>query len=192
MRLRNGTPATGLLGLTRPLGLSNPLALTRLLGLVAAVAIMTLLSGCNSKNDAANKIAQDIQFRADGVLDFINPDSAIVIRILIEVAETPAAQAQGLMYRRTMPDRGGMLFVDPVESMRSFWMKNTPLALDIMFVDADGQIVNIVKRTTPFSEDQIESTAPAQFVVEVRAGFVDRYGITEENRISWERRTFDQ
>lgn len=174
MRLRNGSPATGLLGL------------------IGTITIMTLLGGCNSKYDATNQIAGDIEFRADGILDFIKPDSAIVIRILIEVAETPAAQAQGLMYRRTMPDRGGMLFVDPVESMRSFWMKNTPLALDIMFVDADGQIVNIVKRTTPFSEDQIESTAPAQFVVEVRAGFVDRYGITEEDRISWERRTFDQ
>lgn len=180
MRLRNGTSATGLLGLTR------------LLGLIGALAIMTLLGGCNSKDNAANQIARDIEFRADGVLDFINPDSAIVTRILIEVAETPAAQAQGLMYRRTMPDRGGMLFVDPVESMRSFWMKNTSLALDIMFVDANGQIVNIVKRTTPFSEDQIESAAPAQFVVEVRAGFVDRYGITDEDRISWERRTFDQ
>ncbi|MGA1494758.1 MAG: DUF192 domain-containing protein [Rhodothermales bacterium] len=92
---------------------------------------------------------------------------------------------------RYLPDRGGMLFVDAVASMRSFCMNNTPLSLDIIFVDADGDIVNIVKRTTPYSEDYIESTGPAQYVVEVRAGFTDRYGITAEDRIRWRRQSFE-
>jgi len=149
------------------------------------------LSGCTSEDTENSAVQTDIAFTPEGVLDFVRPDSSIISRIIIELAETQEEQAQGLMYRRSLPDRGGMLFVDAEESMRSFWMKNTPLALDIIFVDANGKIVNIVKRTTPYSEDFIESTGPAQFVVEVRAGFTDRYGITEDDRITWRRQTFD-
>lgn len=154
-------------------------------------ALTMLLVGCNRETGEAEGLATDIEFTPEGVLDFVRPDSSIITRIIIELAESPEEQAQGLMYRRTLPDRGGMLFIDAAESMRSFWMKNTALSLDILFVDAEGRIVNIAKRTTPFSEDHIESTGPAQFVVEVRAGFIDRHGITENDRIVWRRETFD-
>jgi len=153
--------------------------------------MVAFLAGCTSETTQEGAMQTDIAFTPEGVLDFVRPDSSVISRILIELAETPQEQAQGLMYRRSLPDRGGMLFVDAVASMRSFWMKNTPLSLDIIFVDADGDIVNIVKRTTPYSEDYIESTGPAQYVVEVRAGFTDRYGITAEDRIRWRRQSFE-
>lgn len=149
------------------------------------------LTGCGARENGQDAVQTDIAFTPEGVLDFVRPDSSIITRIVIELAETPEEQAQGLMYRRTLPDRGGMIFIDAEESMRSFWMKNTALALDIIFVDQHGEIVNIVKRTTPYSEDFIESTAPARYVVEVRAGFTDRYGITDEDHIIWRRQTFD-
>lgn len=153
------------------------------------LAILSIM-GCTKSDQDGTPLATDIEFRPDGILDFIRPDSSIVTRIGIEIAESAEAQAQGLMYRRSLPDRGGMMFIDPEPSMRSFWMKNTSLSLDIIFVDASGEIVNIVKRTTPFSEDFILSTGPAQYVVEVRAGFTDKFGITELDHISWERRSF--
>ncbi|MDA0378227.1 MAG: DUF192 domain-containing protein [Bacteroidetes bacterium] len=159
------------------------------LSLFLGIALMTL--GCNREPSGPEGLGTDIPFTPEGVLDFVRPDSSIITRIVIELAESPEEQAQGLMYRRTLPDRGGMLFVDPVETMRSFWMKNTALSLDILFVDTDGHIVNIAKRTTPFSEEQIKSTGPARYVVEVRAGFTDRYGITDADRIVWRRETFD-
>jgi uncharacterized membrane protein (UPF0127 family) len=154
--------------------------------------LMLLLStsGCTKESEPDQGVSRDLEFRADGVLDFVRADSSIVTRIAIEIAESPQEQAAGLMYRRTLPERGGMLFVDPAPSMRSFWMKNTPLSLDILFVDEAGDIVNIVKRTTPYSEEQILSTGPAQYVVEVRAGFTDKYKITQEDHIVWERRQF--
>ena len=161
---------------------------------LAGVFLVALsLVGCaNEETEPKNALTQDIAFRPDGVLDFMRPDSTLVTRIVIEIAEDVQSQAQGLMFRRSLPQRGGMLFLNQSESMRSFWMKNTPLSLDILFVDAEGEVINIVRHTTPFSEDRIESTAPAQFVVEVRSGFTDTYGITEEDRISWERRTFEE
>ena len=158
---------------------------------IILMLVVLVAAGCASEDTPQQGVQTDVPFTPEGVLDFVRADSSIITRIVIELAESPEEQAQGLMYRRSLPDRGGMLFVDPEESMRSFWMKNTALSLDILFVDANGEIVNIAKRTTPFSEDFITSTGPAQYVVEVRAGFTDRYGITENDRISWRRQNFD-
>ena len=160
--------------------------------LTGAFLVVLTLIGCADEAKQEGAITQEIAFRPDGILDFKRADSTLVTRIVIEIAETAQAQAQGRMYRRSMPQRGGMLFVNQAESMRSFWMKNTSLSLDILFVDAEGEIINIVKETAPFSEEYIESTEPAQLIVEVRSGFVDLYGITENDRITWERRTFEE
>lgn len=147
--------------------------------------------GCAEQDGPGAAAMNETRFRPDGILDFMRPDSSIIARIVIEIAESAQAQARGLMYRRSLPDRGGMLFVDAEPSLRSFWMKNTPIALDIIFVDAQGDIINIVTRTTPFSEDRILSSDSAQYVVEVRAGFVERHRISSADHISWERRTFE-
>ena len=150
-----------------------------------------LLVGMDCSSNNKNAIPTDIQFRADGVLDFIRPDSSIIIRIAIEIADTDSAQARGLMDRRSLPNRGGMLFVNTAPRQQSFWMKSTPLPLDILFIGVDSSVVNIAKKTRPYSEDRIESTGPAQFVLEVRSGFTDRYGIDETTRLRWRRQVID-
>ena len=81
-----------------------------------------------------------------------------------------------------------MLFIFNDEDMRSFWMANTPIPLDIMFVAADSQMVNIARRTKPLSQEHVNSTGPAQYVVEVRGGFSERYGLDENTRIRWQRK----
>lgn len=154
------------------------------------LAGLLLLSGCGHEEQPAEQ--PSTEFEAEGILDFHRPDNSLVTRIVIELAESDAEQAQGLMYRRSLPDRGGMLFIDDAPSMQSFWMRNTPLPLDILFIDDRGEIVNIVKRTTPYSDERIESTDSARYVLEVRAGFTDRYGITDSMRVEWERRDFTQ
>jgi uncharacterized membrane protein (UPF0127 family) len=139
--------------------------------------------GCS--DDSPRAIPTDIPFRPDGILEFRQPSSELVTRIVIEIAESDSAQARGLMNRRTLPARGGMIFVDRTSSDQSFWMRNTPLPLDIIFVRSDSTILNIVKKTVPYSDARIESTGKAQFVVEVRAGFTDRMGIKPGQRIHW-------
>jgi len=153
--------------------------------------VLMLLAGCSKPSSEPTGAQQDIPFTPEGVLDIYRADSSLIQRFVIELAETDAEQAQGLMYRRSIPERGGMLFVDEEESMQSFWMRNTPLPLDILFVRADGRIVNIVERTTPYSDENINSTAPAQYVLEVRAGTSKRLGIDSTAYISWQRRTFN-
>ncbi|MBO6576295.1 MAG: DUF192 domain-containing protein [Rhodothermales bacterium] len=138
-------------------------------------------------NEQTESIPQDIEFRGDGVLDFLRPDSTVITRIAIEIAVSDSAQARGMMDRRSMPDRGGMLFYYDETGERSFWMRNTPLSLDIIFVGEDDRIVNIAKRATPYSEARINSDGPVRHVLEVRAGFTDRYGIEPGTLIRWRR-----
>jgi uncharacterized membrane protein (UPF0127 family) len=78
-----------------------------------------------------------------------------------------------------------MLFLGNTERIQTFWMKNTPLPLDLIFISADSQIVSIARRARPFSEQTISSEKPAQYVLEVRAGFADRYDLNDSTRVTW-------
>lgn len=127
------------------------------------------------------------KFEADGILSFHRPNGETIVRIAVELAESDAEQATGLMNRRSLPALGGMLFLSDTQRERSFWMKNTPLPLDILFLRSDSTIANIVRRTTPLSEELIESNGIVQDVLEVRAGFTERYGIDTTATISWRR-----
>lgn len=125
-------------------------------------------------------------FRKDGELRFLKSGSNTVItRIDIEVASNDAAREQGLMYRDAMAENNGMLFMMGTEEMQAFWMKNTIIPLDILYVDSERRIVSIHKNTTPFSLDQIQSDKPALYVVEVNAGYTDKHGIAVGDFISF-------
>ncbi|SHK12011.1 DUF192 domain-containing protein [Rhodothermus profundi] len=127
-----------------------------------------------------------IPFREDGQLAFVRNGDTLVT-IAIEIAETDSARQRGLMGRTHLPERSGMLFIFEREEMQGFWMANTPLSLDIIFVNEDSQIVSIAKYTRPYSTETISSQFPARFVVEVPAGFADTYGVLEGDRIRWRR-----
>ena len=92
------------------------------------------------------------------------------------------------MGRRALDDSIGMLFLFEHIEPQKFWMKNTPVPLDIIFVGEDGCIVNIVESTTPMSNQIYESGGPVKYVVEVRAGFAKRYKIDSNTCIQWQRR----
>ena len=106
-------------------------------------------------------------------------------RFRVELADTPAAQARGLMYRTELGDFEGMLFPSAVPEPRSFWMKNTPLSLDIIFIGPDGRISNIAANTTPYSTDSVSSIGPASAVLELRAGRAAALGIVPGDRVDY-------
>ncbi|MDP2643333.1 MAG: DUF192 domain-containing protein [Desulfobacterales bacterium] len=127
--------------------------------------------------------------RPDGALDFINFDGQNVASIVIEIAETAAARTRGLMERETLHLTDGMLFVFPQEAMLTFWMHNTFISLDILFVDKDRRVINIAEATTPMNSTiQYHSQKPAQYVVEVPAGFVKLHHIQKGMQVRWRRR----
>jgi len=97
--------------------------------------------------------------------------------IQVELAIEPQEWARGLMYREKLGDHEGMLFISDHEEPRSFWMKNTLIPLDIIFISADREVVRIAERTVPLSEEGIPSGEPAQYVLEIKGGQASNLGI---------------
>jgi hypothetical protein len=102
-----------------------------------------------------------------------------------EVAATPDEQERGLMFRTSVDPDGGMLFpYDPPQAI-SFWMKNTLVPLDIVFIGVDGRIVRVAAEAVPLSLDPIPSGAPVSGVLELRGGRAAELGIREGDAVSW-------
>ena len=157
--------------------------------LLLLLPLLMLLAAC--QNDAPpppdpEPAENIIPFRVDGSLDFLR-EGELLLTIDIEIAATDSARLRGMMQRTSFPDRSGMLFPDSLETIQQFWMGNTPLALDLLFIDADSQIVDFAKYAQPFSAQTISSKVPAQHVLEVPAGFSDTHGLIETDRVRWRR-----
>jgi uncharacterized membrane protein (UPF0127 family) len=106
-------------------------------------------------------------------------------RFTVEVAETPEQQAQGLMNRQSLgPDRG-MIFPRNPPGDASFWMKNTLIPLDIIFIRADGTIARIAENTVPLSLDPVPSLEPVVAVLEIAGGRSAELGIKAGDTVSW-------
>jgi uncharacterized protein len=104
-------------------------------------------------------------------------------RFDIELAVTPAQQAQGLMFRQRMAPDAGMLFLYDRPQSVAMWMKNTLIPLDMLFIDTKGRITGIEERTVPFSTQTIESPGLASAVLELNAGTAERLGIRTGDRL---------
>lgn len=158
-----------------------------LLPLLLLTGSLFFVSCSDDTSDSTSPSASEPSFRKDGTLTFVQSDGTPVRTIDVEIAETDAARARGLMHRRSLGYDRGMLFIMEETSRTGFWMKNTPLPLDIMFLDPDSSIINIVENTTPFSTKNIKPEAPKRYVVEVRAGFSNRFNIEPGMTVQWTR-----
>ena len=152
---------------------------------LAAVSALVLLAGCRSETPAPEAPAPtSLPFRIDGRLDFVR-DGRTLKTIDIEIADTDSTRARGLMQRAVIPPDTGMLFVFPSAAPQSFYMANTPKSLDIQFYGPDSTLLNIAEDTVPFSPASLPSVGPAQFVVEVPAGYSRRIGLVPGDKIRW-------
>lgn len=106
----------------------------------------------------------------------------------VELADEPRERSRGMMAREELCPQCAMLFVWPEEEIRSFWMKNTPLALDMIFLDGKGQVVTVHVDTEPFRErPPYRSARPARFVLETTAGFARGLGLVEGDVVDLEK-----
>lgn len=101
----------------------------------------------------------------------------------VEIADDPRERARGLMFRRSMGSEEGMLFDFFEEQPASFWMRNTYIPLDMIFIKADGTVDSIAERTTPLSERSVPSKGPVRFVLEINAGLTDELGIEPGDQV---------
>jgi len=104
----------------------------------------------------------------------------------VEIADTPEKHARGLMFRRCLKDGYGMLFVFSEEEIRSFWMKNTLIALDMVFINGDRQVVDLLGSVPPCRADpcpSYTSALPARFVLEIAGGQAEKLGLKTGDKI---------
>jgi uncharacterized protein len=103
----------------------------------------------------------------------------------VETAITPEEQRRGLMFRESLPENGGMIFPFDFPRLASFWMRNTLIPLDMIFIRSDGVITNIAAETVPYSLDSYYSTEPVIAVLEIDGGRSAELGIAAGDHVSW-------
>jgi hypothetical protein len=101
----------------------------------------------------------------------------------VEVVDTPETRARGLMFRKSLPRGQGMLFDFKTEQPAGFWMENTYIPLDIIFIDTSGRIITIAENTTPLSLETIPSGGVARGVLEINGGLAKKLGIKVGDRV---------
>jgi len=107
------------------------------------------------------------------------------VEVSLEVAATPAERERGLMYRTSLAEGRGMLFVFDADGNQSFWMKNTLIPLDLLFIARDGTVVGIHANATPLSTADIAVGKPSRYVLEVPGGWAARHGISAGARVEF-------
>lgn len=127
-------------------------------------------------------------FRHDGNAWIIGKGDETLSVLQIEIASTFSEIEKGLTYRPTMKPNNGMLFIFEEAAPQSFWMKNTYLSLDFVFIDEKGVIKEIIQNTKPESLTPISSTLAIKYVLEVNSGFVARNGIMKGSKLTFEKK----
>lgn len=127
-------------------------------------------------------------FKKEGELTISDSNNTAKVKLDIEIADTDYERQLGLMKRVSMDEKQGMLFIFPYEAMQSFWMRNTLISLDMIFIDADRKIVTIHKNTKILSDESYPSSLPAKYVLEVNAGFTDKFNVNTGDVINWEKK----
>lgn len=140
----------------------------------------------SGETDVTTEI-KEVPFTKEGVLKITDLTGAVVKELEIEIADNSYETQTGLMYRSTMDENQGMLFIFDKESQHYFYMRNTRIPLDIIYINKDLEIVSFVKEAVPFDETSLPSKFPVQYVLEVNGGMMEKWGIDVGYKIEFMR-----
>jgi uncharacterized membrane protein (UPF0127 family) len=136
--------------------------------MIGIVAVAVLLQG---------------KVRSSSLLKVTFEGAQLTTPVYLRIVNSPKERERGLMYETRLAEDEGMLFVFPMEQEYSFWMKNTPLSLDMIFLNAAKEVVGVITHAPPFSETQQTVNKPSLYTIELPAGSVKRLGVKEGNRV---------
>lgn len=156
----------------------------KLLKLVLVLNLTLFIMSCQSKQNQNRDLTQDFEFKNDTLLRFIQDKDTLTTRFEIELAESDYEKETGLMHRKEMKPDQGMLFIYDIEATRpSFYMKNTHIPLDLIYLGKHMKIVDFYLNTIPFSEELIPSEALSRYVLEVNAVSVNQLKLNEGDQV---------
>jgi uncharacterized protein len=142
--------------------------------LLVALAALVFLSGCSPAGQPQSGL-----LRLPIVVDTAHGP----VKFTVELANTDESRRIGLMFRKNLGANEGMLFDFRKEQYASFWMKNTVLPLDMLFIKADGTISTIAENAVPYSEEPVPSSEPVQAVLEINGGDARAFGIEAGEKV---------
>ncbi len=129
-----------------------------------------------------------VAFKKEGTLQILQKDTdSILAHLDIEIADSDYERETGLMYRNTMKMNQGMLFIFDDVSMRYFYMKNTQIPLDLIYLDDKLRIASFQKNAQPMNENSLPSKVPVQYVLEVNAGLADKWSLAVGDLVTYRR-----
>ena len=137
------------------------------------------------KEDKKTISQTDISFKKEGELTIFKLADSTEINLDIEIADTDFDIQTGLMYRASMKKKQAMLFVFDDVTERYFYMKNTKIPLDIIYIDEAKKIVSFQKNAIPMDETSLPSNVPAKYVLEINAGLIDVWSLAVGDSINW-------
>jgi len=151
------------------------------------LAIFVALAGCTAetRSSAAQPPARQLSPAGLETVPLEIKSRGRTHRFSVEVARTPDEQARGLMFRDRVGDNEGMIFPFQSPVAASFWMKNTVVPLDMVFIRADGTIARIAANTVPYSLDPVFAGEPVAAVLELKGGRSAELGIAAGDRVTW-------
>lgn len=155
--------------------------------LILLTGIFSLTAGCTQSDKKENEAGQrgrTIEYSKE--VAFLNSEGQEITSIQVAVADDASERNMGLMDVSDLPADRGMLFIFEKQQPLSFWMANTPLSLDIFFVNEAMEIVRIHQNTQPFSEKNLTSEKPARYVIETNGGFSLSHDIQEGMKVEFE------
>ena len=144
--------------------------------LILSIVFLSLTTAC--KDDTKTIKTSEVSFNKEGELTLYTAETKTPIsQIDIEIADNEYETQTGLMYRTSMKENQGMLFVFKDEVPRSFYMKNTQFALDIIYLDSNKTIVSFHENAHPLDESSLPSNFPAKYVLEINAGLAAKWNL---------------
>ncbi len=153
---------------------------------LCVIALLIITAGCSNRSDqdtsgstGENQIERKLDFTREVVFLDAETQQDTITTIRAAIADSQMEQNEGLMNVSKLPADRGMLFIFKEQKPRSFWMANTPLPLDILFLNSDKKIIRIHHSAQPYSEKRFPSGKPAQYVVETNGGFCINHDIHE-------------
>ncbi len=162
----------------------NKFGIKQIAGITVIVLIAASLIFKNLISNSEEKM-EYYTFTKEGELVFSDSLGNAKAKIDIEISDDDYQRQLGLMNRNQMSENQGMLFIFPRQDYLSFWMRNTLISLDMIFVNENKRIVTIHKNTRILSDTSYPSSEPARYVVEVVSGFTDKYNIQVGDKIDW-------
>lgn len=155
--------------------------------LIATLSLLLVFGSCKSDRKERKIIPTSIAFKKEGELTLYKSDSTKIRTIDIEIADNDYERETGLMHRATMEAHQGMLFLFPDMAQRGFYMKNTLISLDIIYIDNNGKIVSFVEQAKPLKETTLPSQVPAQYVLELNGGLSEEWVLEVGDYVVWDR-----